>query len=175
MKKTKSALKTKSPSLYDKVADVLNQARSQSYKAVNSFMVQAYWNIGKLIVEEEQRGKKRADYGKAILEDLAQNLTQKYGKGFTETNLKYFRLFYTVFPIRHSVSDELSWTHYRHLLRVESNDARQFYMDECIECNWSTRQLERQIDSFYYERILSSKNKTLVRKDAKKKEIEKSL
>lgn len=133
MKKKMVAPKTKSSSLYQKGADVLNQAKSHSYKAVNSLMVQAYWNIGKLIVDEEQKGKQRADYGKALLEDLAKKLTIKFGKGFTETNLKYFRLFYIVFPIRHSLSDELSWTHYRHLLRVENSDARQFYMDECIQ------------------------------------------
>lgn len=112
MKKKIVLAKVKSPSLYEKVAGVLDQARSHSYKAVNSFMVQAYWNIGKLIVEEEQKGKKRAGYGKMLMEDLAKNLTAKYGKGFTQTNLKYFRLFYMAFPIRHSVSDELSWTHF---------------------------------------------------------------
>lgn len=157
MKKIKVVLKL--PSLYEKVIEIVDQAKSHAYRAVNSIMVEAYWNIGKLIVEEEQKGKKRADYGKALLKDLSKNLTLKYGKGFTETNLKYFRLFYIAFPIRHSLRDELSWTHYRHLVRVDNRDARQFYINECIECNWSTRQLERQIDSFYYERLLSSKNK----------------
>ena len=171
MKKKIVAPKIKSPSLYEKVAGVLDHARSHSYKAVNSVMVQAYWNIGKLIVEEEQSGKNRADYGKALIKELVKKLSAEYGKGFNITNISYMRQFYVTFKKFHSVSGELSWTHYRHLLRVENQDARQFYIDECIECNWSTRQLERQIDSFYYERILSSKNKTLARKDAKKKEI----
>ena len=130
-----------------------------------------YWNIEKLIVEEEQSGKNRADYGKALIKELVKKLSAEYGKGFNITNISYMRQFYVTFKKFHSVSGELSWTHYRHLLRVENQDARQFYIDECIDCNWSTRQLERQIDSFYYERILSSKNKTLARKDAKKKEI----
>ncbi|MBF0299228.1 MAG: DUF1016 family protein [Oligoflexia bacterium] len=158
-------------SLYKKVSEILDQARSHAYKAVNVVMVHAYWSIGELIVEEEQKGKKRANYGKSILDDLSKELTSKYGKGFNVTNLKYFRLFYERFPIRHSLSDELSWTHYRHLLRVENDDTRKFYIDECLKCNWSTRQLERQIDSFYYERILSSKNKKVLKKGTTKKEL----
>jgi predicted nuclease of restriction endonuclease-like (RecB) superfamily len=163
--------KIKSSTLYEKVADVLDCARAHTYKTVNFVMVQAYWNIGKFVVEEEQNGKDRADYGKALIKELAKKLSTEYGKGFNITNISYMRQFYLTFKKFHSLRGELSWTHYRHLLRVENDDARLFYIDECIECNWSTRQLERQIDSFYYERILSSKNKKLVKKDAKKNEM----
>jgi len=158
------------PSLYLKIKEVLESARSSAYRAVNSAMVQAYWNIGKLIVEEEQKGENRAEYGKSLLINLSARLTKDFGKGFNEVNLIYFRQFYLVFGIRHALRDELAWTHYRLLLKVQLPKIRDFYIQECLDNNWSTRQLERQINSFYYERLLSSKNKTLIRKDSKQTE-----
>ena len=165
-------LKTTKPieSTYQTIKEVLEQARTQSYRAVNFAMVQAYWNIGRIIVEEEQKGKTKADYGKQLIAELAERLKADFGKGFDQSNLWHMRSFYLAFPILDAVRRELTWTHYRLLLRVERQEVRQFYLDECIAANWSTRQLERQINSFYYERLLSSRHKGLVKTEIKKLE-----
>ncbi len=144
---------------YNSVKEVLEAARSNVYRAANFAMVGAYWNIGRLIVEEEQRGKTRAEYGKYLINELSGKLTKDFGKGFTERNVRNMRAFYSAFPIWHAVRAELTWTHYRLLLKVEKEKARDFYLNEAVDSNWSTRQLERQINSFYYERLLSSKDK----------------
>ncbi len=144
---------------YNSIKEVLEAARSNIYRVVNFAMVEAYWNIGKLIVEEEQRGKKRAEYGKFLIKELSGKLTEDFGTGFTERNVRNMRAFYLTFPIWHAVRAELTWTHYRLLLKVEKEKARDFYLNETVDSNWSTRQLERQINSFYYERLLSSKDK----------------
>ena len=154
--------------LYNAISQVLISARQNAYKAVNFAMVQAYWNIGRLIVEDEQNGEKRAEYGKKVLDDLAKRLTADFGKGFTTTNLKYMRSFYIAFPIRHALRAELSWTHYRLLVKVENADARNWYMNEAVAENWSTRQLERQISVLYYDRMLKSIDKQSVKDDAQK-------
>jgi predicted GNAT family N-acyltransferase len=99
-------------------------------------MVQAYWNIGRLIVEEEQKGEQKAEYGKQIMDGLAKRLQKQYDKGFTSTNLKYMRQFYRLFEIRHALRDVLTWTHYRLLLKVEKKEARQFYLEETIAGHW---------------------------------------
>jgi predicted nuclease of restriction endonuclease-like (RecB) superfamily len=151
---------------YKSVKEVLEAARSNVYRAVNFAMVEAYWSIGSLIVEEEQRGKRRAEYGKHLIKELSIKLTKDFGKGFTRTNLWYMRQFYSLFPNLHALRGELSWTHYRLLLKVEKEKARIFYLDEAVDSNWSTRQLERQINSFYYERLLSSKDKKPVLEEA---------
>lgn len=150
--------------LYSEIKEVLQLARTKAYKSVNFAMVEAYWSIGKIIVAT-QGGEGRAEYGKNLLKELSKQLTKEFGRGFTTTNLKYMRQFYLTFQNRHSLRDELSWTHYRLIMRVENDNARQFYLDECVATNWSTRQLERQINSFFYERILSSKEKNLVREE----------
>jgi predicted nuclease of restriction endonuclease-like (RecB) superfamily len=145
--------------VYSGIKKILEEARSRAYRAVNISMVQAYWNIGRVIVEEEQKGKTKADYGESLIQELAKRLTQEFGKGFTQTNLWYMRQFFMIFPILHALRGELTWTHYRLLLKVENEKARNFYLNEATETGWSTRQLERQINSFYYERLLSSKDK----------------
>lgn len=157
-------------SLYIQIKSILEDARSTAYRAVNFTMVVAYWEVGKHIVEYEQSGALKAAYGTALLKELSAKLMADFGKGFTETNLKYFRQFYVSFPPvekRHALRDELTWTHYRLLLKVEKEAARNFYINEAIAQNWSTRALERQINSFYYERILSSKDKKSVTDEAK--------
>ena len=121
-------------------------------------MVEAYWQIGKSIVEE-QNGEERAEYGTGLLKELSNQMTRDFGKGFTVANLKNMRQFYLTFPNSYALRSELSWTHYRLLMRVENENARQFYMEEAVKSQWSTRQLERQINTFFYERLLSSKNK----------------
>ncbi|MFH1505099.1 MAG: PDDEXK nuclease domain-containing protein [Candidatus Omnitrophota bacterium] len=174
-KKTKSlAVKKEAQSLgkkfYLQVREVIQKARNKTYHSVNFIMVEAYWNIGRLIVDEEQKGKERADYGKYLILGLAESLMQEFGKGFDERNLRNMRAFYRTFPIRNATRAELSWTHYRMLLKVEKEDARKYYIKEAIVNNWSTRQLERQINSFYYERLLSSKKRVLLRKETNKLE-----
>ena len=146
---------------YDEIKEILITARNKVYQAANFTMVEAYWNIGKTIIEE-QGGNKKAEYGKGLLKELSKQMTQDFGKGFTVTNLKYMRQFYLTFPNGHALRDELSWTHYRLLMKVENDNAREFYMQEAVKSQWSTRQLERQINSFFYERLLSSKNKKQV-------------
>jgi hypothetical protein len=120
-------------------------------------MVIAYWEIGKRIVEEEQRGSKRAVFGQATLKQLSVQLANEFGKGFDESNLRNMRLFYHAFLIRDALRHELSWTHYRFIMKVENTDARNYYMNEAAEQNWSTRVLERQINSLYFQRLLSFK------------------
>lgn len=156
--------------LYESISYILSNARNKVYSAANSAMVEAYWQIGKCIVDYEQNGETRAEYGKSVIKELSKRLTQNFGKGFTATNLKYMRQFYITFPKGHAVSDQLSWTHYRMLMKVANENARAFYLDECAKANWSTRQLERQINSFFYERILSSRDKEAVSREVFEKE-----
>ena len=136
-------------------------------------MVEAYWNIGKSIVEQ-QGGEARAEYGAQLIKALSKQMTADFGKGFTISNLKYMRQFYLTFPNGHALRGELSWTHYRLLMKVENEKARQFYLEECAKSAWSTRQLERQINSFFYERLLSSRDKAGVAGEIKKLEPGKS-
>ena len=149
-------------------SNILHAARKYVANSVNTAMVQAYWLIGKRIVTQEQNGNGRAEYGKQIIENLSVALTKEFGKGFGTTNLKYIRQFYVMFPIGHALRGELSWTHYRLLLRVEDEKARTFYLNEAAENGWSSRQLERQINSFYYQRLLASHNKNVVKHEAEK-------
>ena len=186
-------------SLFDRVATILEQARQNVVRAVNSNMVLAYWLIGREIVEEVQHGKGRAKYGEKVIEDLSARLTERFGPGFSPTTIQYFRKFYLAYPERcseiprpmgvesaclsgqdisrpsgaellpagksypvgsfslHGFSPQLSWSHYRALMRVESVGARDFYEREAIAGGWDKRTLERQIQSFYYERILKSR------------------
>lgn len=166
--KMKKSLSSSFDSFYGRVREILESARSNAYRAVNFVMVQAYWEIGRTIVEEEQKGDSRADYGIGLLISLSNRLTVDYGKGFDESNLRNMRIFYMRFPKRDALRHELSWTHYRILMRVEKESAREFYLHECVEGNWSTRQLERQINSLYFERILltGKESRPLVKKEA---------
>jgi len=132
-------------------------AKTKVYNAVNFAMVEAYWEIGREIIEAQGQNQ-RAEYGKQLLKYLSEQLTQEFGKGFTETNLRYMRQFYLAFPIHHTLCDELSWSHYRLLMRIDDENRRAFYLKECANSNWSVRQLERQINSFYYERLLSTQS-----------------
>jgi len=145
---------------------IVEQARGQVKQTVNTAMLQAYWQIGRLIVEDEQGGETRAAYGKATLKRLSQQLSTDYGRGFDITNLRNMRRFYLAFEKRDAVRLELSWTHYRVLLRVDNSSARNWYRDEAILQNWSARALERQIGTLYYERLLSSKEKQPVEHEA---------
>lgn len=151
------------------VADIAREieaARGQVRQAVNNAMVQSYWQIGRLIVEHEQAGESRAAYGKQQLQALSQQLTEKLGKGFDVRNLRNMRSFFQTFPIRNALRTELTWTHYRCLLRIENSSAREWYLQEAIMQSWSARALDRQISKLYYERLLASKEKQLVEAEA---------
>ena len=139
-------------------------AQAKVYTVVNSAMVQAYWEIGQEI-HKACGENDRAEYGKKLLQYLSEQLTNEFGKGFTVTNLKYMRQFYRAFPNRHTLCDELSWSHYRLLMRVENEKTRNFYAEECVKSGWSVRQLERQIGTFYYERLLASQDKEAITKE----------
>ena len=154
---------------YEQIKKILSEARNKVYQAANFAMVEAYWNIGKSIVEQ-QGGEEKAEYGVRLIAELSKQMTTDFGKGFTVANLKNMRQFYLTFPKSYALRSELSWTHYRLLMRVENKNARQFYIEEAIKSNWSTRQLERQINSFFYERLLSSQNKEKVSEEIQKLE-----
>lgn len=151
--------------LYERIRLVLVQARQRAAVAVNSAAVQAYWEVGRMIVEEEQQGADRAAYGKYLLREISQRLSIELGKGFDESNLRNIRAFYLAFPIRDALRHELTWTHYRLLARVENDTARQFYTQETIDCQWNTRTLERQIHALYYERLLRSRERRALREE----------
>lgn len=159
--------------IFEEVRKILQEARNKVYKATNNAMVEAYWNIGRIIVEK-QSGNEKAEYGTALLKNLSKEMTKEFGKGFTVANLKNMRQFYLTFPKSYALRSELSWTHYRLLMRVENENARNFYIEETIKSNWSTRQLERQITTLFYERILSSKNKEKVSQEIYKLEPKKN-
>jgi len=156
--------------LYDTIEKIIAKARVTVYHTANFAMVQAYWHIGKAIVEEEQNGKERAEYGRELIKHLSEKLTKKHGRSFSERNLWYIKQFYQQWTILNALRSELSWTHYRLLLRVEDDQARDFYMREAIDANWSTRTLERQIGNLYYERMSMSKNTELVKAEVSEKQ-----
>ena len=161
--------------LLKEIKTLLQASRQHLQQTVNTTMVQTYWNIGRLIVEDEQKGKERAEYGKKQLEEIADTLTQEFGKGFNTRNLRNMRQFYKTFPIWQSVNAKLSWTHYVRLMRIENKEAREWYITESIENNWSARALDRQIATLYYERLLSSKEKAPVKDESNTKTQELKL
>jgi predicted nuclease of restriction endonuclease-like (RecB) superfamily len=156
---SKAGLAKPIDSLFFRIRGIIEEGRNKVYRSVNTLMVKSYWEIGRMIFEEEQQGEQRAGYGSFIINHLSKKLTKAYGKGFDESNLRYMRLFYKGISIRDAVRHELSWTHYRLLLKVQERKARDFYMRETSLGNWSTRTLERQINSLSYERSsVSGKN-----------------
>ena len=157
-----NSLRKVKPSFFDDIRKILAEARKKTYTAINSAMVEAYWEVGRRIVEEEQKGKERADYGDFLLVNLSKELSSEFGKGFSYAKLKNFRQFYLTYPDykkSYTLRSELSWSHYRLIMRVDNQLAREYYMNEAAGQNWSTRQLDRNICTFYYERLLSSKDK----------------
>ena len=152
------------------IKQILAEARQKAYNAINFAMVEAYWHIGKRIVEEEQKGEKRAAYGKDILKELSKELASEFGKGFSSPNLRNFRQFYLTYPdvqICYTLCSKLTWSHNRLIMRIENPNARFYYLNECAEQMWSVRTLERNLNTFYYERLLSSQNKQEALSDSK--------
>ncbi len=140
--------------LLDSIRRLVLDAQKRVYQQVNAELIHLYWNIGRLIVEDEQEGASRAAYGKQVLRRLSQQLTLEFGKGFDESNLKNMRIFYHAFPKRDALRHELSWTHYRMLSRIENKQDRMQYMQLAVNENWNTRNLERNIRSGYLGRML---------------------
>lgn len=143
------------------IKSILQTARSNAYQAINFAMVEAYWHIGKRIVEEEQAGAKRANYGEGLIKELSKALTQEFGKGFSVASIENFRKFYLTFPNNkksYALRRELSWTHYRLIMRVENEEARNYYIIEASKYQWSTRELERNIKTNLYKRLSTTKN-----------------
>ena len=141
--------------LYEFSRELIINSRKLVYLVANFSMVETYWRIGEKIVEE-QGGIERAKYGDELIESLSEKLTIEFGKGFTVRNLRAMRQFYLQFPIRHALRAELNWTHYRSLIRVENPKAREVYMNEAADNQWSTRFLDEQVDKHYYERLIAT-------------------
>ena len=157
-----------STSFIHEIKQIVTEARQKAYTAINSAMVEAYWLMGKRIVEEEQQGKERADYGTQLLKELSTELTQEFGKGFSVPSLYNYRLFYQTFPEIFSTPWRiLSWSHYKRLLTVPNPEARAWYLKEAQEQMWSYRTLNRNIGSQYYERLLLSHDKEKVETEMK--------
>ena len=144
--------------LYRSVKKVIEQAHGFVSIAANAALVKRNWEIGRLIVEDEQGGKRKADYGKAVLAALSNRLTAEYGSGYDASNLRYMRQFYLAFPICDALRHELNWTHYRILMRVDDPVAREWYMNECVASGWGTRDLDRQVSTQSYSRLLAAAN-----------------
>ncbi len=154
-------LEKQSQETYSLIRNTLISAQTKVATVVNSAMVQAYWEIGEQIYLASGEND-RAEYGKGLIKYLSEELTREFGKGFTAANLRNMRQFYMTFPKRYTLCSELSWSHYRLLMRVDNKERRDYYHEECVKANWSVRQLERQINTLYYDRILASRDKVSV-------------
>ena len=147
--------------IYTSIRSIVITAQNKVYAAVNTAMVIAYWEIGEQIYKACGEND-RAEYGKNLLKYLSDRLTAEFGKGFDESNLRRMRQFYLTYPIRGTLCHELSWSHYRILMKITDKTARAFYTEECAKSAWSVRQLERQINTMYYQRLLASQDKSSV-------------
>lgn len=149
------------------IQDILESARQKSYAAINTVMLEAYWKVGKRIVDEEQEGRERADYGKYIIRNLSEELTKNFGKGFSERTIREYRQFYMLFPdfqvneIWRTLSAKLTWSHFQKVFKIQNPDARTYYLKESAENQWSVRTLDRNISTLYFERLLVSPEKKL--------------
>lgn len=162
--------------LISNIGDLLEQGRKAAFKSVNSILVETYWQIGKRIVEYEQKGQEKAEYGSLLLKRLSADLKMRFGKGFSRSNLQYMRLLYLKYPKRQTLSGKLSWSHYTELLSVSDDLARSFYEKQCLIENWSVRELKRQRSSALFERLALSKDKKAILKLAEKgQQIEKAV
>ena len=142
--------------VFDNIKQLMDQARNRVSREVNTILVQTYWEIGRIIVEDEQGNLERAEYGKKLIADLSKRLTKEYGKGFSRANLQNMRSFYLLYPICQTLSGKLSWSHYCELLSVSDEKKRRFYEKETVQANWSVRELKRQIKTSLFERLLLS-------------------
>jgi len=141
------------------IRQLIEQSRHQVAQSINISLLNTYWKIGLIIIEEEQTGKERAQYGKQLITHLAKSLSQDIGKGFSRSNLHNMRNFYLAYPIFQTLSGKLSWSHYCELIAIPETDKRSFYEKECEQSNWSVRELKRQINTSLFERLLLSTGK----------------
>ncbi len=141
---------------------IISDARTSAVRSVNHALTLMYWHIGERIIKEEQHGEERAEYGKYLIKNLSEALTKEFGEGFSKRQLELMRQLYLAFPIANSLSSQLTFTHYRHLMRIKESDKREFYISETIKNAWKVEQLERQIHSLLYERLLLSQDKDSV-------------
>lgn len=149
-------------SFIDEIRTIITQNREQAVRSVDHLRVLTYWQVGKRIFEEEQQGKERADYGTFLIKSLADELQPEFGSGFSYRQLNWYRKFYRDFPIVSALRTQFSWTHYKSLLSIDNQDKREYYILEASKNNWTARQLERQINSQLYERLLLSTDKEKV-------------
>ncbi|NLE62304.1 MAG: DUF1016 domain-containing protein [Bacteroidales bacterium] len=160
------------------IKTILSQARQKAYSAINSAMVEAYWNIGKRIVDEEQNGADRAEYGKQIIETISIELTREFGKGFSKRTVWEIRQFYSCFPqyeIMRTLFAQLSWSHFQRVLKVSNEKARMYYLQEAAENTWSVRTLDRNISTHYYDRLIASADKKSVKNEMIEKTVQTPL
>ena len=146
----------KKPSILEQIETIIATSKDKAIRSVDTERVLMYWQIGKVILEEEQQGKERADYGAYLIKSLAEALEPQFGNGFSFRQLNLFRQFYRSFPIVNALRSQFSWTHYRTLIRIDNEDKREFYIAESSKNNWNARQLERQVNSQLFERLLLS-------------------
>ena len=146
--------------IIEDIKEVIVSSRQKVAYEVNNTMLLAYWNVGKIIVENEQNGNIKAEYGKQVIKELSKELRKILGSGFSVSNLFNMRRFYITYPKFQTLSGKLSWSHYCELLSIENIDERNFYEKECINSNWSVRELKRQIDTSLFERLLLSEGKS---------------
>ena len=147
-------METENDTIFQSIKEIILLSRQKVYRMANSTLLESYWQIGRIIVEQEQKGSFKAVYGKAILKKLANQLAFEFGKGFDERNLNNMRAFYKAFPIWNALRTELSWTHYRLLSRIDTEQKRNYYLSESIQSNWNSRELQRQINSLAFERLV---------------------
>ncbi|MBQ7811098.1 MAG: DUF1016 family protein [Bacteroidales bacterium] len=157
--------------LYQEVREIITSARQNAVRSVDSCRVQMYWKIGRRILEEEQKGKERADYGSYLLKNLAKKLEPEYGSGFSYRQLQFCRQFYRMYPIANALRSQFNWTQYRLLIAISDNYKREYYELEAMNNCWTARELERQINSQLYERLLLSNDKESVLAVARKERI----
>ncbi len=147
-------LELQNQSVIDEIKRILTESREKVARTINNELLLAYWNIGRIIVENEQSGSQKAEYGKQLLKSLSKELTRELGKGFSVSNLQYMRRFYLDYVNQQTLSVKLTWSHYCELLNVSNQNARSFYQQESSNSNWSVRELKRQIDTSLFERLL---------------------
>lgn len=143
--------------LINEIKSLLDSARTNVVQTINTQLISTYWLIGESIVKYEQNDNIRAKYGAGTLKTISKRLTKEFGKDFSRSNIQNMRLLYTYYPKCQTVSGKLSWSHYCELLQISDADKRSFYEKECVNSNWSVRELKRQIDTSYFERLLLSK------------------
>lgn len=157
--------------LYQEVREIIASARQNAVRSVDFCRVQMYWQIGRRILEEEQKGKERADYGTYLLKNLAKKLEPEYGSGFSVRQLEMCRQFYRIYPIANTVCSQLNWSQYKLLISIPDEYKREYYQLEAVNNAWTKRELERQINSQLYERLLLSNDKDSVLAVARKERI----